>query len=262
MIPDEQVITRFQPALASEGVFGGFGSLQVYRGIPTNLWKDAHPGGCIRHLKVFERYRAIPQYCFECYKILVEPRSVLELFKLLMVFEEIVLPGNNARKCMVETRDDCSGEYKGFVFCRGIEESREMRKIIRKAVGDAISPEIAITLKRGCSEYSNAYPGFGRMKPGVAPMTYRNEWRALEEQFDRDFPSVPNREAVEADPLNSHDDQISYTPAEIYAMNYWLCYAATIGDPSYLRLAGRTIPGLPNLKRPPFRSTVPYVKNR
>ena len=261
MISDEEVTARFRNALASEGEYGGFGSLQIYHGNSDSLWKDAHPGGCARHMTVFKQYRAIPQYCFDCYKVFVEPRSVLELFKLLMVFEEIALPGNNTRKCMAEGRDDCSGTYKGYVYCRGLEEGREVRKIVRKAVTEAISPGVGVTLKRGCSEYAQAYPAYGRVKLGVAAMPYRMEWRAFEEQVDRDYPNVPGQEVLRSLP-RGESGKISYTPAEIFAMNYWLSYAATIGDHSCLRLAGRTLAKLSNVKRPPFRSTAPYVKSR
>src|SRR5574340_1785155 len=98
---------------------------QIFRGIPENQWKEAHPGGCARHKEVFKRFKVIPEYCFDCYKVLIEPRTVVELFKLLMLFEKLALPLHNTRKCMVEARPDCSGAYKGFVYCRGIEEGNE-----------------------------------------------------------------------------------------------------------------------------------------
>lgn len=42
------------------------------------------------------------------------------------------------------------------------------------------------------------------------------------------------------------------SPAEIFAMRYWLRYAATIGDISYLKITGCTLPPIPELNRPPF----------
>ncbi len=33
----------------------------------------------------------------------------------------------------------------------------------------------------------------------------------------------------------------------------WLKYAATIGDPSYLKITERPVPKFQNLKRPPFK---------
>ena len=41
---------------------------------------------------IFNDYDVIPKYCFDCYKVLITVRSVLELFKLLMIFEKLDLP--------------------------------------------------------------------------------------------------------------------------------------------------------------------------
>ena len=37
---------------------------------------------CDRHKSIFEDHNVIPEYCFGCYKVQIEPRTVLELFKL------------------------------------------------------------------------------------------------------------------------------------------------------------------------------------
>ncbi len=253
MISDEQAIQRFQKVLASPGIFGGRGSLQIIRGKSPHLWKDAHPGECTRHMALFKQSGAIPEYCFGCYKVLVEPRTIIELFKLLITFEEITLPEDNTRKCMVENRGYCSGAYKGYVYCRGLEEGRIVRKLVREAVTQRISPHVPVTIKRGCSEFEQAHPAYGRIKLGAVPMRYPEEWRAREELFDRNFPSPPL-----PDGLNAVMGKGGvYTSSEIYAMRYWLAYAATLDDNSYVRLAGRTIPKLTDLKRPPLNAATP-----
>lgn len=246
MITDEDVRQLFQEKLQNPGVFGGFGSLEIYRGMPANRWKDAHPGGCVRHLAVFDKYHVIPKYCFDCYKILVEPRTVMDLFKLLMIFEHLDLPNDNSRKCMCEARVDCTGTYKGFIYNRGMEEGKEVRNIVRDAIAEGISPKVRITLKRGCSEYGLAFPKYARIKLGSPMMQYNNDWQIHEDAFDASAVFTPDVSGDRA------DDSVSYSPAEIFAMQYWLRYAATIGDTSYLRIAGRTLSPLPRLKRPPF----------
>lgn len=253
MISDEQAIQRFQKILESPAVFGGRGSLQIVRGKSPHLWKDAHPGECHRHMALFKQSDTIPEYCFGCYKVLVEPRTVVELFKLLIVFEEINLSGNNTRKCMVENRDYCSGAYKGYVYCRGLEEGKIVRKHIREAVADLISPHAPVTVKRGCSEFEQAHPAYGQIKLGTVPMRYPEAWRAREQRFDREFPSPAPAEDLKA----VMGESGTYPPSEIYAMRYWLSYAATVGDNSYVKLAGRTIAKLAELKRPPFNAATP-----
>lgn len=252
MITDEEVVQLFRdipgtPAGFSDSEKPGRTN-QIFRGIPSFLWNGAHPNGCARHMQIFKQYDVIPKYCFDCYKILIAPRTVMELFKLLMVFEKIRLPLDNARKCMVELRPDCSGAYKGLVYCRGIEEGNEVLKIVRKVISEDISPKVAVTMKRGCSEFALRYPKYARAKPGEAIMQYKKDWQIHEDAFDREFTFssvVPGVNAAR---------ESAYTPAEIFGMKYWLRYAATIGDMSYLAIAGTAMSPVPNLMRPPFRS--------
>ena len=247
MILDEDVRQFFRGNEDKPGTFGGGGSLQIYRGKPQSLWQDAHPGGCTRHLIVFNKTRVIPRFCFDCYKILIEPRTVVELFKLLMVFERIALPDDNSRKCMIEGREDSSGAYKGFIYCRSIKEGKKVLDIMQKVVADEVSPDIPVVLKRGCSEYTAAYPMYSPSEPGVKPMEYNKAWQAYEDLIDSNLNITEKGPAV----VNAGDD-IVYTPAEIFAMHYWLRYAATIGDKSYLKLTDREVLPIPQLKRPPF----------
>lgn len=213
-------------------------------------------------MEVFKRFDVIPQYCFDCYKVLVTPRSIVELFKLLMLFEKTTLPLDNTRKCMVEARGDCSGAYKGFVYCRGIEEGNEVRKIVRNAVSEGISPQVSVILKRGCSEYAIVHPGYARIKPGGVMMQYRKDWQAQEDFFDKNFVFRPDAPGANADsPEVNAEGLAAYTPWEIFCMQYWLRYAATIGDKSYLAIAGMPLPPIPGLKRPPFRNMIPLKKD-
>lgn len=266
MITDEDVVQLFgkyaaTPQWFSEAEIAGR-QRQIFRGMPGRLWKDAPPGGCARHAEVFKRFKVIPEYCFECYKVLIEPRTINELFKLLMLFERMTLPLDNTRKCMVEARGDCSGTYKGFVYCRGIEEGNDVRKIVRNAVSESIAPQVPVTLKRGCSEFALVHPGYARIKPGGVVMQYRKDWRVHEDFFDKNFVFRPDASGGNADdPEVDAEGLAAYTPWEVFCMQYWLRYAATIGDTSYLAIAGMTLPPLPGLKRPPFRSVVPLIKD-
>ena len=78
---------------------------------------------CNRHMQIFNKFNVIPKFCFGCYKVQVEPRSVLELIKLFVVFDQIKLSENNTRKCMIETRSEISGFYKGLIYCSSLEEA-------------------------------------------------------------------------------------------------------------------------------------------
>ena len=53
---------------------------------------------CKRHKKVFNNHDAIPEYCFGCYKIQIEPDNVIDLIRLYILFKNINLKNNNLRK--------------------------------------------------------------------------------------------------------------------------------------------------------------------
>jgi hypothetical protein len=51
---------------------------QVYRRNSTNL-------NCKRHKNIFNKFNIIPKFCFGCYKVQVEPKSIIELIKLFVI---------------------------------------------------------------------------------------------------------------------------------------------------------------------------------
>lgn len=262
MISDQDVIQKFRN-LSKVSVDAKITTAQLFRGIPPELWKDAHPYGCARQRAIFNSFNVIPKYCFDCYKVCIAPRNIIELFKLLMVFEKVALPLDNTRKCMVEERSDCSGTYKGLIFCRSIEEGNEVRKIMRKAVSEDIAPQVSVTLKRGCSEFERAHPEYGRIDRPKLIMQYKKDWQIHEDFIDNNFVYQPYAADATADISDiTADGLTTYTRGDVLRMQFWLRYAATIGDTSYLAITGMDMPPLPNIKRPPFRNTIPVKKSK
>src|SRR3989344_4298965 len=135
-----------------------------------------------------------------------------------MIFEKPTLPNDNTRKCMPERRDYCSGAYKGYIYCRSIEEGEEIRNIVREVVADDISPEVPVTLKRGCSEFAPAHPMYSPTEPDAVFMKYNKDWQVHEDFVDKNF-------VFNTDVSDFHvGDDTTYTPSEIFAMHYWLRY--------------------------------------
>ena len=221
-------------------------SLQIFRGLFAYGGINI-PGICQRGFMIFERFQVIQEYCFGCYKVLVEPRTVIELFKLLILFQRLHLPNNNIRKCMTEYRKDCSGAYKGYVYCGGVEEGNEILAIVGDAVSQQISPNISTTLKRGCSEFAAVYPEYARAEPGIEPMKYNENWREYEEYFEKHARWNPG--SIDYPYLKVGEP---FKPSEVFAMTMFLRYAATIGDDSYLEIAEGSLSPIDGLKRPPF----------
>jgi len=165
MISDETVKNLFEECLGNlppELLEDKQSVTQFFRGVTSRQWKNnPYPGYCCqRHMKVFNIYKVIPEYCFNCYKILVVPRTVLELFKLMIVFDNIELPENNTRKCMLEVRPKISGTYKGYVYFQSLEDAKEKLPFIKDVIAEHISRDVQVEIKRGCSEYKLAYPGY------------------------------------------------------------------------------------------------------
>lgn len=214
---------------------------QLFRGVGPQTWKNYYPGGCERHLFVFKTFNIIPKYCFDCYKVSIEPRTVLELFKLMMVFDEPFLPNDNSRKLMVEVRKQISGAYKGLIYCRGTEEGMEILELTRSQVSRKISKDVPVTLKRGCSEYPLAYPEYSQ-----GTMEYNEQWRKYEELADKEF-------VFKIPPADFSYNHPTFTTDEVRVMLAWLVYAKTIGDLTYQKIydgAYGELPTLPNLDRP------------
>ena len=203
--------------------------------LPTQLFRGVNPFSvdCMRHMTVFSRFNVIPKSCFSCYKVLIEPQTVMQLFKLMVIFHELKPPNNNARKCMVECREHLSGAYKGYIYCSSIKEGEAVKKWIQQLVSEQISGDIPVTLKRGCSEYALSYPEYAQIRQDVTPMKYREEWHEYEEIVDKDFVFEIQRATF---------NQSSYTASDAKVMLAWLRYAEKKGDRSYLRISCEDMP--------------------
>ena len=190
---------------------------------------------CSRHMKIFNGYNIIPEYCFGCYKVQIEPRTVLELIKLFVVFDNLHLENNNDRKCMVELRVGIAGFYKGLVFCSSLEEANKISDYLTLLVRDNIGLGIPVSVKRGCSEYSISYPQYKEINNlGPQVMNYNEEWRSIEVKHDAKYPI--NKEKIET-PQGFEGLSLS----DFLIMQNWLVYAQEIGDYSYKVLTSEPV---------------------
>jgi len=96
--------------------------------------------------------RFVPSRCQECWKVVVRPRTLKELFHLL----DIQLRLNRPSKCGIERRETVHGLYGGYFYNRSIEEGMERYVEVRREVDEHISPDVVVILKRGCTEFEHA----------------------------------------------------------------------------------------------------------
>jgi hypothetical protein len=251
MISDELIRKLYlsgQKTLASHSLSDAPLNSQFYRGMGSHFWEGQASGSCERHMEIFTRFNAIPRYCFDCYKVYIEPRNVIELLKLMVVFHVYNFPDKNTRKCIVELREHVYGAYKGFVYCREHDAGRKMFQLIRALVSREISPGVPVTLKRGCTEYAQAYPEYSPADAeGKFVMEYNEDWQKFEDLVDKQRRPIPETQIIRT------FDQDSWTLEDARIMYGWLCYAAMIGDSSYLKISGTPLPTKANISRPePF----------
>ena len=180
---------------------------------------------CKRHMQIFDKFNVIPKFCFGCYKVQVEPRSVLELIKLFVVFDQIKLPENNIRKCMIEMRLEISGFYKGLIFCSSLEEAYQIANYLEMVVKERIGSGLPVAVKRGCSEYSIAFPDYKEInKSGAQLMNYNNDWKLIEEDYDSKN-SIKSKRII---PPSLSCLSLS----DVLIIRNWIDYAKGIGDSS------------------------------
>jgi len=200
---------------------------QVYRRNSIDL-------NCKRHKTIFNKFNIIPKFCFGCYKVQVEPRSILELIKLFVVFDQIKLVENNTRKCLIEIRPEISGFYKGLIYCSSLEEAHQITDYLGIVIKENIGSGLHAVVKRGCSEYPISFPDYKVInKSGAQLMNYNEDWKLIEEGHDSTSPIKSNKIITPSlSGLNLHD---------VLIIQNWIDYAKGIGDPSVDLLNQNTV---------------------
>lgn len=210
-----QLINRYMKNLS-------LNETQIFRKNSENL-------NCGRHFKVFNEFNVIPNYCFGCYKIQINLKTVVDLIKLFLIFDKIKLKRNNIRKCIIENRNKIQGNYKGYIYCKEITEAETIKKMIKEMIAKEDINIDNITLKHGCSEFYESYPEFKKINPNSGKqMKYDNEWKSLEEIIDSREPK-----RIDEDKKIFSKSIEGINLSDILIINNWISYAQVIGDESY-----------------------------
>ena len=188
---------------------------QIFRRNQLNL-------DCERHFEVFNNYKVIPKYCFSCYKIQIEPRNIIDLFKLYIIFDRLELKNNNIRKCIIESRPKVSGTYKGLIYCTGAEELKTIFHKVSLLLKKSFGYDMPIFMKRGCTEFSIPYPKFKEIDES---MKYDDDWLKFENEIDKNN----NYKEKKSSENTLHGTSIS----DVLIMRNWLVFAKKINDSCY-----------------------------
>jgi len=162
------------------------------------------------HHIIYNHFHFIPKRCHECWKIVVSPRTLKELFALEALERELDFPS----KCGIEVRSYTPRLYGGYFYCDSIDHGRRRFEVVREAVSDAISPDVPVVLKRACTEYE--------LETGPSPywvITPENEAmeRRIEERVD----------------LGMHLDNNQPDYVVAHVKKRWVEWAYSSGDPTY-----------------------------
>jgi len=135
---------------------------------------------------------AVPQGCSACYKVKVLPRTVRELVAAWGVAKGIECRS----KWGIDLHNSYSQNiYAGYFYTSGLEAARAVYRVAREAFAGEpkIGPDIALSIKRGCSEYEAALGPSDRFEfaPELAALEayLRSRYRA-ERQSER-LPPMP-----------------------------------------------------------------------
>jgi len=192
-----------------------FTETQSYRRNPLDL-------NCDYHHKVFNHINIIPKFCFSCFKVQIEPENVIDLIRLFFIFDDLNLPKNNQRKCMVEFRNQVAGLYKGMIYCSSLEEAKKILEELRPILQRNL--KFKASIKRGCSEFYNLFPEYNIIESDKKNyMAYNQDWEKIEEnlKIKKNFNTIK---------LNNSITGLSIS--DVLIIIQWLNYAKIVGDPT------------------------------
>tara|TARA_B100000686_G_C16436642_1_gene784851 strand:- start:306 stop:779 length:474 start_codon:yes stop_codon:yes gene_type:complete len=137
---------------------------------------------------------------------------------------------------MVEYRMNVKGTYKGFIFCSGLKEAENTMNLLSPILNIAIDKQIPRLIKRGCTEFSQAYPKYKELNPKSPQfMKYDEKWRTKEKIIDD---KLKAKKLISRKRIESY---LGMTLKDALVINNWMYYAKKIGDESIDKVS-REIP--------------------
>jgi len=197
--------------------FDSKGNLKAFKrltpDIPWLFTKEIVDTPVVGKCSVYQTFFAmkmgfIHSACHECYKVVVKPKTVVQLMKLRDLQVALKLPS----KCGIETRSFVPRLYGGYFYARGLEEGRKLHELVSKRVKERIDGDIEVILKRGCTEFE--------MKFGPS-----DKWEIIPEQYEveKEFFSIYSEDMEVPVETPKH--------LEAYIKKNWLKWAASATPP-------------------------------
>ena len=190
---------------------------------------------CERHHKAFNKYTIIPEYCFSCFKVQIELKTVTQLFKLFFIFDQLKLPKDNIRKCFIELRPGISGTYKGLIYSSSLDDAKNIKNYTKPILDKLIKNNFTVKIKRGCTEFDLAFPGYKDID-SLDQIKYNQNWKIKEKLVDDEILNGSKKgKKVFSRSLSG------VSLGDVLIMNNWLNYAKLINDFSYRDITNEII---------------------
>ena len=177
---------------------------------------------CERAFDIFGNYEVMPEYCFSCYKVQIDPKNVIDLIKLHFLFDVMYFENENLRKCFIDLRKD-EKNYKGIIYCTTLEEAKKINYNVNKYLKINLDESIQSHVKRGCKEFAEKHPEFLNLEKDV--MRYNKEWKKIENEFDANNKKI----------YKSGERKLVYglKLKDVLIFQNWIDFAKIEGDESY-----------------------------
>lgn len=209
---------------------------QVFSGQVMTI--KGQPAYCGEKLKFFKETSVIPRLCHDCYKVQILPENLEAMFQTYFLLLTLDLPSDNARKCMIELRDDIKFPYKAYVYCESLAEAKTCLAVFQRAQVGAGMTGVQSKISHGCSEYGMKYPAF-KYTEGEDQAEFKPpaEWQKIEQTYFNRLNLSPPQTLSNTKPLVSLRD--------VFAFRTWAKYAQLIGDETYHTYQASKGPALP-----------------
>lgn len=166
-----------------------------------------------KHIEVIHGF--IPKPCRECWKVVVAPKTLKQLFQLLAIERKMVAENPYCFcKCGIEKRTDVERNYGGYFYTNDLNQGLLRLGQVRERVHGLIGQDVPVILKRGCTEFERKYGPSDKWDDLIKP-EHDTLWLRLNQIF-----KLEKRNIRQPDLVQKH------------VMVTWIEYAGSIGDPS------------------------------
>ena len=183
---------------------------------------------CERHKKVFEEFKAIPDFCFGCFKVQINVQNVIDLIKLYFFFALYEFKEDVTRKCMVELRPNIKGNYKGLIYCKNLKQALSLEIDLKKNLANYLNSTFEILIKKGCTEFSNTYPEYKKFDSKQNEIG--NGWNKFEEIIDKKYPELSMKKV-------SNESLGGFFLKDILVIRNWIYFAKSTSDNTYKKIS-------------------------